>query len=348
MKHKLIILSIVLLFTSVIAEAQSQRGVRIGYIDMEYILESVPEYQEAMVQLDGRVQRWRKDMDDMQKEIDQMKLDLSNERVLLTRELIEEREEDIKIKESQLFDYQQNRFGPNGDLFIQRRQLVQPIQDQVFTAVQEIASNRQYDFIFDKSADVVMLYAAERNDISDQVVRIINRAARRTQAESRQDRRDIETRDGLSDEQDSKLSEREQLRQQRQAEREAVLDERRRIRDSLQDARRAEIEARRQGRENQGGDDNDGGDSKSSGGEENKSATDTTTAPAPSREQILAERKRVQDSVRKARLAEQEARRLRIQQERQQRQDSILNARSGNNNPPQLPDDHGDGDGLNK
>src|SRR5690606_36431196 len=130
----------------------------------------------------------------------------------------------------------------NGDLIIQRRQLVQPIQDQVFNAVQDIASNREYDFIFDKSADVVMLYAAERNDISDQIIRIINRASRRTQAESRQDRKDIEERDGLSDEQDSRLSEREQIRQQRQAERDAVLEERRRVRDSLQTIRQAEIE----------------------------------------------------------------------------------------------------------
>jgi Skp family chaperone for outer membrane proteins len=335
MKNKLIILSIVLLFTSVIVEAQAQRGVRIGYIDMEYILENVPEYQEAKIQLDGRVQRWRKDLDEQQKEIDQMKLNLSNERVLLTRELIEEREEDIKIKEAQLFEYQQSRFGPNGDLFIQRRQLVQPIQDQVFAAVQDIASNRQYDFIFDKSADVVMLYAAERNDISDQVIRIINRAARRTQAESRQDRRDIETRDGLSDEQDRRLSEREQLQQQRQAEREAVLNERRRARDSIQSARQAEIEARRQG----------GAQTNQTDGDEGRA---TTSAPSsqPTREEIQAERRRVQDSIRDARLAEQEARRQRIQEERQQRQDSILNARRGNNTPPQLPEEDGDGDGL--
>jgi Skp family chaperone for outer membrane proteins len=346
MKHKLIILSIVLLFTSVIAEAQSQRGVRIGYIDMEYILENVPEYQEAMVQLDGRVQRWRKDMEDQQKEIDQMKLNLSNERVLLTRELIEEREEDIKIKETQLFEYQQSRFGPNGDLFIQRRQLVQPIQDQVFTAVQEIASGRQYDFIFDKSADVVMLYAAERNDISDQVIRIINRAARRTQAESRQDRREIESRDGLSDEQDKRLTEREQLQQQRQAEREAVLEERRRVRDSIQSARQAELEARRQGApRNQAGDDD--GDTTPQTRPEGRTTT-SATGTQPSREEIQAERRRVQDSIRDARIAEQEARRAQILEDRRRRQDSIQNARSGNNNPPQLPDDDGDGEGLNK
>jgi len=72
---------------------QAQRGVRIGYIDMEYILENVPEYRESQIQLEGKVQRWKNDIDKMQKEIDQMKLNLSNERVLLTKELIEEREE---------------------------------------------------------------------------------------------------------------------------------------------------------------------------------------------------------------------------------------------------------------
>lgn len=339
MKNKLIILSIILLFTSVAVEAQAQRGVRIGYIDMEYILENVPEYQEAKIQLDGRVQRWRKDIEDQQKEIDQMKLNLSNERVLLTRELIEERDEDIKIKEAQLFEYQQNRFGPNGDLFIQRRQLVQPIQDQVFAAVQDIASNRQYDFIFDKSADVVMLYAAERNDISDQVIRIINRAARRTQAESRQDRRDIEARDGLSDEQDRRLSEREQLLQQRQAEREAVLEERRRVRDSVQAARQAERGTRNQAGANTTTEDNNT--------ETIPQGRATTGDSQPTREEIQAERRRVQDSIRDARIAEQEARRQRIQEERQQRQDSILNARRGDNTPPQLPEDDGDGDESN-
>merc|ERR1711916_398942 len=112
-------------------------------------------------------------------EIDQMKLNLSNERVLLTKELIEEREEEIKILEDEMLKYQQDRFGPNGDLYIQRRQLVQPIQDQVFNIVQEISEAKKFDFIFDKSADVVMLFAAKRNDISEQVLRQINRAAKR-------------------------------------------------------------------------------------------------------------------------------------------------------------------------
>jgi len=226
--------------------AQAQRGARIGYIDMEYILESVPEYKESAIQLEGKVQRWKQDIDRMQKEIDQMKLNLSNERVLLTQELVEEREEEIKIKEDEMMDYQQDRFGPNGDLAIQRRQLVQPIQDQVFNIVQEIAENQKYDFIFDKSADVVMLFAAQRNDISDMVLRQINRAAKREEAVTRKEKREVEQRDALSMEEDKAVTEREQEAEERKTEREKIMEDRMRTRDSLREARRLEVEARRQ------------------------------------------------------------------------------------------------------
>lgn len=345
MKNKLLLLTILILFTSASIEAQSQRGVTIGYIDMEFILENVPEYQEALTQLDGRVQRWRKDIEDQQKEIDQLKLNLSNEQVLLTKELIEEREEDIKIKEDQLFEYQQDRFGPNGDLMIQKRQLVQPIQDQVFAAVQEIAGNRQYDFIFDKSADVVMLYAAERNDISDQVIRIINRAARRTQAENRQERRDIENRDAVSGEQDKKLTEREQALEERKQQREALLEERRRVRDSVRAAKQAEFEQRRQNARNR----NNNEDPKTNEPDTNSELDgekSSNTPHKPTREEIQEERKRVRDSIRDARVAQQQERRERMLQERQQRRDSIENIRN-NNQPPQLPEEDEDGGGIN-
>lgn len=325
-----------ILITLSTIEVTAQRGVTIGYIDMEYILENVPEYQEALTQLDGRVIRWKKDIEDKQKEIDNLKRDLTNEKVLLTRELVEEREEDIKIKEDELFQYQQDRFGPQGDLIIQKRQLVQPVQNQVYTAIQEIAGNRKYDFIFDKSADVVMLYAAERNDISDQVIRMINRAAKRQQAENKQDKRAIEERDAVSDEQDKMLNEREQALADRKAEREALIAERTRIRDSVRAAKLADFEKRREEARN-----------RNNPNRENQVDTTQTgdniaTPPQKSREEILAERRRVQDSIRNARIAEQEARRQKILEERQRRQDSIRNARN-NNNPPSGNEEEGDG-----
>lgn len=226
--------------------ANAQRGVRIGYIDMEYILENVPEYRESEVQLEGKVQRWKVDIEKMQQEIDQMKLNLSSERVLLTKELIEERDEEIKIKEDEMLKYQQDRFGPNGDLMIQRRQLVQPIQDQVFNIVQEIAVAKKYDFIFDKSADIVMLFAAERNDISDEVLRSINRAAKREEATNNREKKQIEAREELELEEENAVSEREQAIEEKKNEREKIMEERKRIRDSVRDAKQREFEARRQ------------------------------------------------------------------------------------------------------
>jgi len=226
--------------------SQAQRGARIGYIDMEYILESVPEYLEASTQLEGKVQRWKQDIDKRQKEIDLMSLNLSNERVLLTKELIDEREEEIKIKEDEMLQYQQDRFGPNGDLMIQRRQLVQPIQDQVFNIVQEVAEAKKYDFIFDKSADVVMLFAAKRNDISDLVLRSINRASKRKEATSKKEKRAIEQRDGLDLEQDKAVTERETAVEEKKDAREKLMEDRRKTRDSIRAIKKAEFDARRQ------------------------------------------------------------------------------------------------------
>lgn len=234
--------------------AEAQKGVRIGYIDMEYILESVPEYKEASIQLEGKVQRWKQDVEKKQKEIDQMKLNLSNERVLLTKELIDEREEEIKIKEDEMLQYQQDRFGPNGDLMIQRRQLVQPIQDQVFNIVQEVAEAKKYDFIFDKSADVVMLFAAKRNDISDVVLRSIERAGRRVQAATKKEQRKIEENidplEGpITAEEKEKVAEKEErqgLVEAKKTEREEMMAKRQKERDSIRDIKKQEFEERRQ------------------------------------------------------------------------------------------------------
>ena len=233
-------------FLIVTIAVNAQKAQRIGYIDMEYILENVPEYREASTQLDGKAQRWKNDIDKKMNEVEHMKINLSSERVLLTAELIEEREEDIKVKEDEMLKYQQDRFGPNGDLYIQRRQLVQPIQDQVFNIVQEIAENKKYDFIFDKSADIVMLFSAERHDISDIVLRSITRTAKRTQANTKREKKEVEQKENLSLEEDKAVTEREQALEDKKDERELMMEERKRVRDSVRAVKKAEYDARRQ------------------------------------------------------------------------------------------------------
>ena len=236
----------ILLFTANLSVVQAQKGARMGYIDMEYILENVPEYQEAKNQLSSKVDRWKRELDKKSQEIEQLKLNLSNERILLTKELLEEQEEEIKLMEDEMIAYQQKRFGPGGDLDEQRRQLVQPIQDQVFNLVQELAEAKKYDFIFDKSADVVMLFAAKRNDISDQILRSINRASKREEALNRKEGKKIEKEESLSLEENKELTEREKALEDKKNQREAMMEERARKRDSIRLVKQKEFEMRRQ------------------------------------------------------------------------------------------------------
>ena len=194
---KYFLISILVLSTVFQVNAQS-KGVKIGYIDMEYILQNVPDYSEAKSQLEQKAQKWKQDIEAKKVEIAKLKDALKTERALLTKELIDERDEEIKFQETELLDFQQKKFGPNGDLITQKAVLVKPIQDQVFTAVQDIAEAKKYDYVFDKASDLTMLFAAKRYDISDQVIRVITRAEKREQMSAKQVKAQ-EAKDALDD-----------------------------------------------------------------------------------------------------------------------------------------------------
>lgn len=225
--------------------ANAQKSFRVGYVDMEYILENVPEYQEASSQLNARVNEWRAEAEEKRKAITALKENLNNEKALLTKELIEEREEEISYQEGQASEYEQARFGPNGDYIIQKKQLVRPIQDQVFTAVQEIAENRNLDMVFDRSSESGMIYASRQSDISDQVLRSIGRASNRRQLDSKDEVEQMEKEESRTVEEDAEIEERESAVQDAKSEREALIEERKQQRDSIREARQKEFEERR-------------------------------------------------------------------------------------------------------
>lgn len=181
------VLIIVILFVNLIVNAQKPQ--RVGYVDMNYILENIPEYVNAQAQLDTKVQTWQGKLDALSGEIDQLKTDLSNEKSLLTNELISEREEDIDIKEQELLRLQQAYFGPNGDLFRLRKQLAKPVQDQVYNSIQDIAKKKRYDFVLDRSSDLILLYSNPKFDISEQVLNsIVKNRKRKAVEDARNDR----------------------------------------------------------------------------------------------------------------------------------------------------------------
>lgn len=217
----------VLLFSFVLFVAQAQKTTKIGYIDMEYILEKVPEYADAKNQLEQKATTWKQDIETKKNEIKRLKDALAAEKVLLTKELINDKEEEINVLEKEMLDYQQKRFGPQGDLIIQKSALVKPIQDQVFNIVQDIAKARNYDFIFDKSSDLTMLFTADRFDISDFVLKALARAGKKVELSKKQqkiqdakDLREVETTEN------PEILVKEKVKQATKDEREKKLQER--------------------------------------------------------------------------------------------------------------------------
>ncbi len=156
----------------------AQRGTRVGYIDMNIILESVVEYKKASQLLDKNIENWKKEIELKKIQLKQIEDQLNLERILLTPELIKDRELEIQDFALDIINLQEKRFGPVGDMILQRSKLIQPVQDQVLTIVKQIAEEKKYDFIFDRSSSVTMLYSAKIYDISDLVIKKINRQQR--------------------------------------------------------------------------------------------------------------------------------------------------------------------------
>jgi len=156
----------------------AQRGTRVGYIDMNIILESVVEYKKASELLDKNIENWKKEIELKKIQLKQIEDQLNVERILLTPELIKDRELEIQDFALDIINLQEKRFGPFGDMILQRSKLIQPVQDQVLTIVKQIAEEKKYDFIFDRSSSVTMLYSAKIYDISALVIKKINRQQR--------------------------------------------------------------------------------------------------------------------------------------------------------------------------
>jgi Skp family chaperone for outer membrane proteins len=235
------------------SQAQT-RTTRIGYIDMEYILENVSDYKEATAQLELKAQKWKQEIESKKIEINKLKESLKAEKALLTKELIDERETEIKFLETEMMDYQQKQFGADGNLMHQKASLAKPIQDQVFTAVQDIAEAKNYDFIFDKSSDLTMLFSNKKFDISDQVIRVLNRTDKREQLTKKQlkDQEVKESKENAIDENPA-LADRQKALDEKRAAREKLIEDRRLEQEAKKkeyDDRRKAIQAEREAKKN--------------------------------------------------------------------------------------------------
>lgn len=143
---------------------------KFAYVDTDYILGQMSEYKGAQKQLNELSEKWENDLKIMKDEIDKMYKDYKAEEILLSPSQKKEREDAIVAKEDAMKAFEQEKFGVNGELFKKRQELIKPIQDKVFAAIQKVAKNNGLDFIFDKSANMNILYSNLKYDRSDDVL----------------------------------------------------------------------------------------------------------------------------------------------------------------------------------
>lgn len=234
------ILTFVLLL--IVSSVAAQKYQRIAFIDMDYILQNIPQYIEAQNALNDKVAKWRANLDKEARAIEVLKTDLGNEKAILTPELIEEREEDILVKQEALRKLESLYFGTDGDMYILRKKLIQPIQDQVYNAVQTIAARKKYDFVFDKSSELIMLYSNKKHDISSLVLNLINIDQKQ---QSKRDKiaakKKLLSNKEVSEAEKQRQAKKEALKQKKLSDREKKLQE-------IKDKREAKIKAREEKR----------------------------------------------------------------------------------------------------
>lgn len=164
---KILSLGVVLLLAASAVVAQQ----RLAIVDTRYILDKMPEYKDAQKDLDDIAADWQKEIDGKQADLDRMYKDYDAEQVMLSEDLRKKREAQLVQKEKELRDLQRQRFGFEGDLFKKRQELIKPIQDKVYNAIQKMATTRGYDLVLDKSEGITVIFADPKLDKSEDVLR---------------------------------------------------------------------------------------------------------------------------------------------------------------------------------
>ena len=164
-KYLLIIALSFLVFAPLSAQKFS-----VAYVDMQYILKNLPQYETANEQLNMISKRWQKDIDAAQNEAKVLATNYQTEQIFLSAEMKERREAEILAKEQEVLELKRKYFGQDGEWYKKREALLKPIQDEVYTAIQDIADEKRYDVVKDRSSEPSLIYMSSKLDISDQVL----------------------------------------------------------------------------------------------------------------------------------------------------------------------------------
>ncbi len=163
---KLTFLFIVLLFGTVKAYGQ----LKIGYIDSDAIMKELPDAQDAQKKIDAQIQEWQDELRKMEAGWKLKYNDYNKRKLIMSNKKRAETEQELMKIEKNISDFRQKKFGVNGELFKKQEDLMKPIQNRVFNAIQEVAKEQDLDFVFDKSGSVLFLYAKKKYDITSLVL----------------------------------------------------------------------------------------------------------------------------------------------------------------------------------
>lgn len=164
MKHVILVLSI-------LASVLTVQAQKFGYVDSKYILNHMPEYQQAQAEINKLSAQWQKDIENKYETIDKLEKAYQAEKILLTDEMRKKREADIEQRRIEAKTMQKQKFGVDGELFQRREEMIRPIQDQIYQAIQEVASQGALMAVFDKANQSNLLYTNPKHDISDKVLK---------------------------------------------------------------------------------------------------------------------------------------------------------------------------------
>jgi len=144
---------------------------KIGYVDSKVILESMQDAKDAKMNLDNLVDQWKNQVLSMNDSLTMMKDDFEKKKLILTENIKKQKEEEIKAMEKKIADFKLQKFGENGEYFQKQSELMKPVQDRVFKAIQDVAKEGDFDFIFDRSSEIILLYMNEKYDLTNKVIK---------------------------------------------------------------------------------------------------------------------------------------------------------------------------------
>ncbi|MGA9364852.1 MAG: OmpH family outer membrane protein [Bacteroidota bacterium] len=143
---------------------------KIGYVDSQSIMQKLPEGQDAQKQLDALVAQWQGEITKMQNDWQQKYGEYDKKKLIMSDQTRAEAERELVTLEKKVTDYRNQKFGPNGEMFTKQNELLKPVQDRVFKAIQDVAVEENYDYVLDKSGQILLLYANDKYDLTPQVL----------------------------------------------------------------------------------------------------------------------------------------------------------------------------------